>query len=302
MNPSGEDLAIVAMPHDVEPAKRLADHLGISFAQIELGCFPDQETKLRVTSAASTSILYCSLYDPDPKIFPLMLAASALRDLGSNQNILVAPYLCYMRQDRAFRKGEPVSQRVFGEALSPWIDQIVTVEPHLHRTRELDDVFTGVKAMTLSAAPLFKQLIRQGEGSGKALLMGPDEEAHVWTRAVAQDVELPFATMSKMRRGDRDVKVDLDPVTSVDGVNVILIDDVASTGETIAAAARILKERGAANVEALVAHALCGESDLEKLKRAGVSRMRSTDTIPHPTNAVHIAPLLADALQRELSL
>lgn len=301
MTATGRDLAVFAMPQDVEPAKRLADYLGISLIQIELGRFPDGETKLCIASAASKSILYCSLYDPDPKMFPLMLAASALRDLGSNQILLVAPYLCYMRQDRAFRKGEPVSQRVLGEVLSPWVDQIVTVEPHLHRTRELGDVFIGVKTMTLSAAPLFKQLITQDDHGSKAILMGPDEEARAWTGAVARGAGLPFATMSKTRRGDRDVRVDLDPAICVDGMNVFLIDDVVSTGETLAAAARVLTKRGAANIEALVAHALCNESELSKLKSAGVSRLRSTDTIPHSTNAVNIAPLLASALQRELS-
>lgn len=302
MTTSQQDLAIVAMPMDMEPAKRLADQLRVPLISVELGRFPDGETKLHLKSAAPTSILYCSLYAPDPKIFPLILASSVLRRLGSRSITLVAPYLCYMRQDKAFRQGEPISQRVLGKVLSPWIDHIVTVEPHLHRTRNLDDVFVGVKTTALSAAPLFRQLIGRDDIDGEAIVIGPDEEAFAWTKAVAEQAGIPFATMSKKRLGDRDVKLELDPAISVEGRHVILIDDVVSTGGTLAAAARLLQSRGCKKIEALVAHALCKESEIAKLKQAGVSRLRSTDAIPHPTNAIEIAPLLADALRRELSL
>ena len=300
MSALGEGVSIAAMPQDAAPAFRLGACLDIPVVPIEVSQFPDSETKLRIPQAAATTILYCSLYDPDPKIFPLILAASALRDLGSSEIVLVAPYLCYMRQDKAFQNGEPVSQQVMANTLSPWIDHIVTVEPHLHRTKQLGDIFPGIKTTMIPAAPLLGKLLENNNTDQEALLIGPDEEAREWTHAVARLAGRPFATMTKIRQGDRNVRLTLDPKVSVEGERVCLIDDVVSTGATLAKAAEILNKRGAASVEALVAHALCTDDDLRRLNEAGVLQLQSTDSIPHTTNAVHIAPLLALTLKAEV--
>lgn len=300
MSPSLEDVVIVAMPQDLPAARRLSDSLDVAVVPIEIDKFPDGETRLRIKRAASTVVLYCSLYQPDPKLFPLLLAASALRDLGASSIILVAPYLCYMRQDKAFRTGEPISQMVLGKVLSPWIDHIVTIEPHLHRTKQLGAVFSSISTTTISAAPLLAQLVFERHEKGNILLIGPDEEARAWTSAVAQVAGLPFATMAKIRHGDRDVEISLDGEISVDGKRVILVDDVISSGGTLAAAARALKDRGAAQVEALVVHALCSESDFAGLKQAGISDLKSTDTIPHASNALFVAPLIANSLHKDV--
>lgn len=300
MSGSRESVVIAAMPQDVLPARRLGASMDSPVVPIEVSRFPDGETKLRIPEAAATTILYGSLYDPDPKFFPLILAASVLRDLGAREIVLVAPYLCYMRQDKAFQRGEPVSQKVMGQTLSPWIDYIVTVEPHLHRTKGLDAIFPNIKATMIPAAPLLSKLLQCEQSHQEALVIGPDREAIEWTRAVAQLCGLSFTTMEKKRHGDRHVRLTLDPEISVEGKKIFLIDDVASTGETLGAAARILKKRGAKEVEALVAHALCGDEDLARLKEAGILQLKSTDTVPHSTNAIHIAPLLAQSIEKEI--
>lgn len=300
MSVSAKNMVIVAMPPDLAPATRLGECLNCPVVSIEVSRFPDSETKLFVPQSAAIAVLYCSLYEPDPKLFPLILAASALRDLGADQIILVAPYLCYMRQDKAFRRGEPVSQKVMAQTFTPWIDHIVTVEPHLHRIKNFGDVFPDVKTTMISAAPLLGKLLQIKNVEQDALLIGPDEEAHDWTCATALYAGLSFATMSKTRHGDRNVRLTMDSEISVADRKVFLIDDVASTGETLAAASKILKARGAGDIEALVAHALCGNDDLTRLRKAGVLQLYSTDTVPHSTNAIQIAALLAQTLETEV--
>jgi len=294
-----KNISIAAMPNDFASAQRLASAMSVEFAPIEIRDFPDGETLVRASDAARQTILYCSLNNPNEKLTPLVLAASALRDLGAEEIILVAPYLCYMRQDKAFHRGEAVSQRVIAKLLSSWIDQLVTVEPHLHRVKDLSLVFPDIKSISLSGALLLAELIDRDDAKDDVLLVGPDQEAGAWTKAVAQKAQLPYVVLTKKRLGDRDVSITIPKEATVKGKHIYLVDDVVSTGATLASAATLLREQGAAMIEALTVHALCSSEDLKHLKAAGITRLRSTDTISHETNAISIAPLLADALVRE---
>lgn len=296
-----KDVLITATQRDWQAAERLSIEMNAAAAPIVVQKFPDSESKVRATQAGLVTVLYALLDQPDEKLLPLIFAASALRDLGAERIILVAPYLCYMRQDKAFCDGEAVSQRVLAKVLSPWIDHIVTVEPHLHRVKDFSAVFPDIKATALSAAPLLAALVDKSEGPKNILLVGPDQEAHAWTKAVAEKARAPFVIMTKQRRGDRDVKIELDDAVAVAGKHIYIVDDVVSSGATLAASARLLNQRGAAQIEALTVHALSSGDDLQQIKAAGVWRLRSTDTVPHETNEVSIAPLLADALFRELN-
>ena len=100
-----------------------------------------------------------------------------------------------------------------------------------------------------------------------------------------------------MRSGDRDVAVAL-PDVAVAARAVVILDDMASTGHTIAAAARLLREAGAASIDAAVTHALFTAQAMELMRASGVEQVWSTDCVTHATNAVPMADLLADALRR----
>lgn len=293
------DTLVAAMPGEGAPAGRLAAILKVHFCEIDVHHFPDGESRVRAPRAGATTILYNSLDRPNEKLIELGLAASALRDLGACRLVLVAPYLCYMRQDKPFQPGEAVSQRFIGALLANWFDRIVTVEPHLHRTKSLDEVFPDTETTALSAAPLLAELIRRDGDLEGAMIVGPDSESRPWTEAVAKAAGAPFFVLDKVRRGDSDVSITMGDDAPVSGRRVYLIDDVASTGGTLSAAANVLQKKGATRVEALVAHALFGEADLRRMAAAGIARVRSTDSAAHAANAIEIAPLLAGALSEE---
>lgn len=99
---------------DTDAAKRLASHMRIACHAIKIHPFPDLESRVQVEPSKGTAIVYASLNDPDRKLIHLAFAANALRNNGVNRLVLVAPYLCYMRQDKAFNTGEAISQRVIG--------------------------------------------------------------------------------------------------------------------------------------------------------------------------------------------
>src|SRR5690606_12617885 len=116
---------------------------------IESHSFPDGESRIRVPSAARTAFLYCPLDRPNEKLAALMLAVDAFRRGGSQRLVLVAPYLCYMRQDKVFHEGEAVSQQAVARFLSSLFDRILTADAHLHRVSSIAEVFPDIDAENL---------------------------------------------------------------------------------------------------------------------------------------------------------
>jgi ribose-phosphate pyrophosphokinase len=275
-------------------AAGLAAALGKPHECIDVHCFPDGESRVRLpTPLPEQVVLFRSLHYPNQKLMEVMLAAESARTLGAREVTLVAPYLCYMRQDKAFHPGEAVSQRIVGRFLAGLFDALVTVDPHLHRVHDLAEAVPVKRAISLSAAPAMGQFLAARKA--QALLVGPDRESEQWVSTVAEGAGLAYVVANKTRRGDRDVEVRL-PQRDYAGLHAVLVDDLASTGRTLAGAARGLFEAGAARVDVLVTHALFVGDALETLLAAGVSEVWSSDSIPHVSNAFVLAPDLAEAV------
>lgn len=285
---------VLGFPAYRGPAQRLAAAAGLDYADIGVHRFPDGESLVRLPAQLpGRVVLCCSLDDPNTKLVELELAAATALRLGADRLTLVAPYLCYMRQDTAFRPGEAISQQIIGALLARHFDSVITVDPHLHRTHELRLAVPVRRAVALSAAPIMARWL--AARADRPLLIGPDEESAQWVEAIAAPAGLDYGVARKQRLGDRSVRIEL-PALAVTGRPVVLVDDVASTGQTLAEAARLLGERGAASVSALVTHALFVGDALQRLRAAGLDDICSTDSVPHPSNRLHLDTLLAAAL------
>lgn len=275
-------------------AEQIATAAGMALACVSRHRFPDGELKLRLPDTLPQRVtLLRSLYNPNEKLLELLLVARTARTLGAKHLTLVAPYLAYMRQDIAFQPGEAVSQRIVGRFLADLFDAIITVDPHLHRITTLQEAVPVPQAIVLSGAPLLADLIALHRN--QPLLVGPDEESAQWISQAAQRHGFDFAVCRKTRHGDRSVDVTL-PQADIDGRAVVLLDDIASSGHTLASVARLLMAAGAATVDVAVTHALFADDAVNLIKDAGVSNIWSTDCIPHPSNAVSMAPFIAAAL------
>lgn len=278
-------------------ARRLADAAGLPLSLYQQHRFPDQELKLTLPFSATVPtqlVLYRSLNDPNEKLIELLLIARHARALGINKIWLVAPYLAYMRQDIAFNPGEIVSQKIIGRFLAELFDGVLTVDPHLHRINHLSEAIVSGVAIALSGAPRLAELIARE--CQQPLLIGPDAESEQWVALAAAQIGCDYAVCTKVRSGDKQVHIQL-PDVSVGGKNVVLMDDVASSGHTLAEAAKLLLGAGAASVDVAVTHALFAGDALALIKHAGVNRIWSTDCIAHPSNAISMAPVLAQALK-----
>jgi len=295
MSASNNNQLILGFPEYREPAQQLADYVGIPYRDIELHRFPDGESKVRLPDNLPEKVIICrSLDNPNHKLVELALTAATARELGASELILVAPYLCYMRQDKAFHAGEAISQRIIGKQLAQWFDMVVTVDPHLHRVHDLGEVIPDTATVTLTAArPIADFLSKTYENP---LLVGPDEESEQWVAAVAQMQGLEYVIGHKQRMDDYSVKITL-PGSRCTARDLILLDDIASTGRTLESTAVALQAYKPASISAVVTHAMFVNDALERLEKAGITRIWSTNSIPHSTNVIPLAKLLGSALK-----
>lgn len=277
-----------------ESAARIAMAGNLELAKIECHRFPDGEIKLRLPESLPAQVVILrTLNNPNEKLIELLLAAQTARDLSARNLTLVAPYLSYMRQDVAFHPGEAISQRIVGRFLASLFDAVITVDPHLHRVATLQEAVPVANAIVLSGAPLLADLIAAQRQN--PLLLGPDEESAQWVAQAATRHGFDHAVCRKVRHGDRVVEVTL-PDVALSGRQVVLLDDVASTGHTVAQTARLLLANGATSVDVAVTHALFADDALQVMQEAGIREVWSTDCINHPSNAVSMATTIAEAL------
>ena len=293
--------AIHGLPSSTRDAAALAGRLGVPFHEIAIHPFPDGEIRITVGPAAATTVIYTSLDHPNNKLIALMFAAEALRRGGARRLVLVAPYLCYMRQDTAFIEGEAISQKVVGPLLARCFDRVVTVDAHLHRTPEITSVFPGIQSDNLSAMPAISDALRKSGLDPATIVVGPDAESHPWVSDLAGRLGLPHAVATKTRRGDRAVAIEFQDQARLAGRPALIVDDIVSSGGTIITCARALDAAGATAVDVVVTHALFLEGAHREMISAGIRSIRSTRSVPHFTNAIALDELFMHALKDELT-
>jgi ribose-phosphate pyrophosphokinase len=287
-------MIILAFPDYLSQAQRLAIRLNAELAEVTVHHFPDSESFVQLPPSLPEHVIVCrSLNQPNDKLIELLLCASTARELGVKRLTLVAPYLSYMRQDFANQRGVAVSQRIIGKMLASLFDDVLTVDPHLHRIASLDQAIPIKNAISLTAANeigcfLEKQL-------DYAVLLGPDSESEQWVARIARQIGFDYAIAHKERLGDKHVEMTL-PANNYANKPVVIVDDMASTGRTLTKAARLLKAAGAGDIYVAITHPLfCGDAEAHILE-AGIKAIWSTNSIDHPTSCINLDALLADAI------
>lgn len=289
------DALILALPGNESLATAIANRLSLPMGQITVRHFPDGETYVRIDSPVRDRhvIIVCGLHDPDPKTAALIFTAATARDLGASKVGLVAPYLSYMRQDKRFHEGEGVASVMFANLLSRYVDWIVTVDPHLHRWKSLGEIYPIPNAV-VHAAPLLADWIVKNVSS--PILIGPDSESEQWVSEVARLAGAPHLVLEKIRRGDRDVVVSVPDAKRLQGRTPVLVDDIISTARTMIAALQQIVSREMPKPVCVGVHAVFSGDAFSALQAAGAAIIVTTNTIPHPSNAIEIAPAVADAI------
>ena len=284
---------------DAHLGRNLARRIGAEHHDVEVHRFPDGETRVRLPAECAKKhvILVCGGPDPNTNALPLWFAAHAARAMGASKIGLVAPYLAYMRQDMRFHAGEAVSALAYAQFLSMSFDWIVTVDPHLHRIKSLDEIFS-IRAESLSSVPAISDWI--AGHVDEPVIIGPDSESMQWASSVAQRIGVPWAVLNKTRAGDRQVSVSLPDPELLRGRSPVIIDDIASSGRTLVEAVKGLRSVTSRPITCVVVHALLAPDAEAAVRAAGVERFVSTNTVAHASNAIDVVPVIAEWIRAKL--
>lgn len=290
---------VISLPASNALATQLALAIEAEFVELSVHRFPDGETVVRIDADVENRcvILAGSLDHVDEKTLPLVFAADAARDLGATQVLLVAPYLAYLRQDKRFRAGEAVTSRTYAKLISLFVDGLITVDPHLHRYRALDELYR-IRTGIVASSPSIAEWVRANVVN--PLLIGPDRESEQWVAAVALAANAPYTILQKVRRGDHDVTVSLPDLSAWSGKVPVLVDDIISSGNTLFQAAASLRRAGMVPPVCIGVHALFAQDAYQRLLDSGVECVVTCDTVAHPSNAITLIEPLAGVLRKFL--
>lgn len=287
-------------PDDDSLAQKFVGHLDVELGALEWHRFPDRESlvTLHGDCAGRDVVVICTLSDPDTKSLPLYFAARTARELGARRVGLVAPYLGYMRQDQRFLPGQSRSAHAYAKFLSASFDWLVTVDPHLHRLGSLGEIFSA-PTVAVSAMPAVSDWIRTHVQN--PVLVGPDRESAQWAENVARSLGARCIVLDKVRSGDREITMTAPDPAVVRSGNPVVIDDIASSGRTLAQVAKGLVALGVENLTCVIVHALFVDKAYEAVLAAGARRIVSTNTVSHTSNSIDVAPLMSTAIRQFLS-
>ncbi len=293
-------MIIVGCSKGKDIAKKIAKKLKKPYSELIVKRFPDNESYIRYNCQVKNKkvILVQSFHNNiNDQLIEVWFAARTAHELGAKECWLVAPYFPYLRQDKRFKPGEARSVHVVAEFIDKLFKRIIICDPHLHREKTLSHIFT-IKTAKITANPLIASYIKRHIKN--ALIIGPDWESYKWAERTAEMIGCESAIMEKKRYSGRKVDVRLtskDKNIDVKRKNIVLVDDMISTGHTILETVKLLKKLGAKKFTCICVHGIFVENALEKLKKAGV-KLISTNTIPNNTSKIDVSDLIADEINK----
>ena len=287
-------LLIATFPETHEIGKRVAHGLRAEHTKIFVEDFPDSEfhLKLKENPRDKTVVIINSIAkDPDRKLIETILAGGVAKDYGAKKVILVATYMPYLRQDKHFENYDSFSSKYIMGLLSQF-DKIIAIDPHLHRIKQLNKLSRKAESITtnsLIAAYIKKRFKRD------FTIVGPDEESAQWSQKIATLLKKKVVILHKTRLSGTRIK-QKEIKSKAFANNVILIDDIISTGKTLSGALQMAKHQGAKKLVCIGIHGmLVNGADTLLRKHA---ELITTNTIPNKYAKIDIAPLIVDTLKK----
>ncbi len=271
----------------VHLSQRLAERLSVDLIEAEVRSFADGELYVRVPeNLEGEDVILVQTTYPNEMLLELFLLQDALTDSGAASLTVVMPYFAYGRQDRRFQKGEAISSRAVARRVEIAASRVITVD--VHNKRVMD--YFNVPATEVSGMPA---LARYLENQGVDMVLAPDENAARWAKLVGELMKISWDYLKKQRIDSWTVETEEKPL-EVGGLKVAVVDDVISTGGTMASAAKILRDQGAKDLVAGCVHGLFVKGAKDRLK--AFDEVVCTDTVYNAHSRASVAHELAQEL------
>jgi len=287
---------IIAGNSSEELAKKVSKKIKANLIKSEVKIFPDGESKITLKGKFSKNktVIIQSVYPPvDSNLIQLLSMISKARE-NSNEVIAVIPYLGYARQDREFLPGEIVTMKVLGTLFKGvGLSKIIVIDIH----SKIGLRQFKIKSENLTAIPdlvkHFKKIKMEDP-----LIVSPDQGGKERAEKFAKESNLDFIALEKFRdRKTGKVRIKNGDLNDVKGRDLILVDDMISTGGSIVKATEFLKKQKCKRVFVACTHALLINNAEKKIKDAGVTKIISTNSIPGKTSVVDIADTIVKAIK-----
>ena len=288
-------ISVISGKSSEDLARKLSRRIKANLVKSEVKVFPDGESKITLSGNISKrkSIVVQSIYPPvDTNLVQVLSLISKAKEISS-EVIAVIPYMGYARQDKEFLPGEIVTMKVLGKLFkSVGASKIIAVD--IHSIMSLKH-FT-IKSKNVTAIPdlvkYFNKLSLKNP-----LVVSPDQGGKDRAKEFAKEFESEYITLEKKRdRKTGKVLIKTRNTDKVIGRDLILVDDMISTGGSIIKATQFLKKQKCKRVYVACTHALLMNDAEKKIRKAGVTRIVSTNTIPGKTSVVDVSNTIAKAI------
>ena len=283
-------------------AERIAVCLQTDLGAVDIRRFPDGETFVKIQDnirGKDVFVVQSVCRPPNEMLMELLIMIDAMQRASAARNTAVLPYFGYARQDRKDQPRVPITAKLVANLLvAAGANRVLAMDLHSQQIQG----FFDIPVDHLYAAPIMVKYLREKRLS-KPLVVSPDTGGVKVAYAYSQMLGTGLAIVAKQRLGPTEVDA-FSVVGNVEGCDVILVDDLATTCGTLCAAAKILKAHGAASIRAAVTHGTLTEQGLQRLKDSCIEELVVTDTVPmiesdgFPVTVLSVAELLGEAIMR----
>jgi ribose-phosphate pyrophosphokinase len=283
-------------------AEAICAHLGIDLGDATVDHFADGETFVKINENIRGSDIFVlqPTFPPASNVMELLIMIDAVRRASARRVTAVIPYYGFQRQDRKDQPRVPITAKLVANLITTaGADRVMAMDLHSAQIQG----FFDIPFDHLYAAPVLVDYFLRRQ-IPNAVVVAPDIGSVKMARAYAKRLSASLAIVDK-RRPRPDAVEMMNVIGEVEGKNVVIFDDIVSTGSTLVEAAKALKDAGAGDIYAAATHGvLCGDA-AERITSSPVKELVVTDSIPHApgtlpqgVRVLSVAPLLAEAIRR----
>ena len=295
-----KELSVIAGPSSPNLAAKIAQDLRAELIPVDVRIFTDSESKIKMGDVKKKNcVIVQSTYPPADRhlLQTLMMIKKCTDDLAADI-CTVIPYMAYARQDRVFQDGEVISIELIAKLLeAAGNKRLITID--IHSALALS--YFRIDVQNISSIPLLANHAANNIKLNRTVVVSPDaggiERAYEFAKILGSDI----IALKKWRdRNSGEIFFDDKLECNIADRDVVLVDDIISSGGSIVKACQVLKKNKADKVYAMCVHGLLVEDAAEKIRAEGVQEIISTNSIPSRYAKVDISPIISASLRSQL--